>query len=151
MWSWLHFFGLRAHILTIFGKKIPYFDTSRQKRVSFNCFATKQCLGMLTCSFRLSLALFGSYWTSPCLSLALCDSHSGSHWLSLPLAGILWPSLAHYCSLFSRIQPLLGSHRRCHNDALCPALFLATKNDPEYFLLKRNCITLFQPPHPPLF
>ena len=30
-----------------FRQKIPYFDASRQKRVLFNCFATKQCLGML--------------------------------------------------------------------------------------------------------
>ena len=30
-----------------FWQKIPYFDVSRQKRVLFNCFATKQCLGML--------------------------------------------------------------------------------------------------------
>ena len=30
-----------------FRQKIPYFDVSRQKRVLFNCFATKQCLGML--------------------------------------------------------------------------------------------------------
>ena len=28
-------------------QKIPYFDASRQKRVLFNCFATKQFLGML--------------------------------------------------------------------------------------------------------
>ena len=77
-------------------------------------------------SLRLSLALSGSYWISPCLSMTLCDSHSDSHWLSLPLFGILWPSLAHYCSLISRIQPLtgplLGSQRRCHDDALSPAL-----------------------------
>ena len=45
--------------------------------------------------------------------MALCDSHSGSHWLSLPLSGILWPSLAHYCSLISRIQPLIGSQGPC--------------------------------------
>ena len=45
--------------------------------------------------------------------MALCDSHSGSHWLSLPLSGILWPSLAHYCSLISRIQPLIGSQGSC--------------------------------------
>ena len=76
----------------------------------------------LTYSLRLSLAVSGSYWISPCLSMALCDSHSGSLWLSLPLSGILWPSLAHNCSLISRIQPLIGSHRRCHNDALYPAL-----------------------------
>ena len=30
-----------------FRQKIPYFDASQQKRVLFNCFATKQCLGML--------------------------------------------------------------------------------------------------------
>ena len=57
-----------------------------------------------------------SYWISPFLSLlsmALCDSRSGSHWLSLPLSGILWPSLAHYCSLISRIQPLIGSQGPC--------------------------------------
>ena len=29
-----------------FRQKIPYFDASRQKRVLFNCFATKQCLGL---------------------------------------------------------------------------------------------------------
>ena len=28
-------------------QKILYFDVLRQKRVLFNCFATKQCLGML--------------------------------------------------------------------------------------------------------
>ena len=53
----------------------------------------------------LSLSLSGS--------MALCDSHSGSQWLSLPLSGILWPSLAHYCSLISRIQPLIGSQGPC--------------------------------------
>ena len=47
------------------------------------------------------------------LSMALCDSHPGSHWLSLPLSGILLPSLAHYCSLISRIQPLIGSQGPC--------------------------------------
>ena len=30
-----------------FRQKIPYFDASRQKRVLFNCFSTKQCLGIL--------------------------------------------------------------------------------------------------------
>ena len=93
----------------------------------------------LTCSLRLSLAsqaFTGSLW----LSMALCDSHSGSHWLSLPLSGRLWSSLAHYCSLISRTAldrltgPLLGSHRRCHDDALSPALFLA-KFECEIFLL----------------
>ena len=45
--------------------------------------------------------------------MALYDSHSGSHWLSLPLYDILWPSLAHYFSLISRIQPLIGSQGPC--------------------------------------
>ena len=44
--------------------------------------------------------------------MALCDSHSGSHWLSMPLSGILLPSLAH-CSLISRIQSLIGSQGPC--------------------------------------
>ena len=30
-----------------FRQKIPDFDASRQKRVLFNCFATKQCFGIL--------------------------------------------------------------------------------------------------------
>ena len=43
-----HFFFL-AHsaYFNNFRQKIPYFDASRQKRVLFYCFATKQCLGML--------------------------------------------------------------------------------------------------------
>ena len=45
--------------------------------------------------------------------MALCDSYSGSHWLSLPFSGILWPSLAHYCSLILRIQALIGSQGPC--------------------------------------
>ena len=59
------------------------------------------------------MALTGFLPVSLWLSMALCDSHSGSHWLSLPLSGILWPSLAHYCSLISRIQPLIGSQGPC--------------------------------------
>ena len=45
--------------------------------------------------------------------MALCDSHSGSHWLLPPLSGLLWPSLAHYCSLISLIQSLIGSQGPC--------------------------------------
>ena len=59
------------------------------------------------------MALTGFLPVSLWLSMALCDSHSGSHWLSLPLSGILWPSLAHYCSLISRIQSLIGSQGPC--------------------------------------
>ena len=67
----------------------------------------------LTCSLRLSLALSGSYWISPCLSLALYGSLWLPLWLSLALTATLWPSLAHYCSLISRIQPLIGSQGPC--------------------------------------
>ena len=64
-------------------------------------------------SFWLPLALTGSLPVSLWLSMALCDSHSGSYWLSLPLSDILWPSLAHYCSLILRIHPLIGSQGPC--------------------------------------
>ena len=43
---------------------------------------------------------------------------NGSIWLSV--AHTL--ALAHYCSLISLIQSLLGSQRRCHADALYPGL-----------------------------
>ena len=41
------FFSPLSAYFNNFRQKIPYFDVSRQKRVLFNCFATKQCLGML--------------------------------------------------------------------------------------------------------
>ena len=81
-------------------------------------------------SFMLSLALIGYLPVSLWLSLALCDSHSGSHWLSLSFSGILWPSLAHYCSLILRIQSMIGSQGPClalsAADALSPALMRVT-------------------------
>ena len=40
-------FSILSAYFNNFRQKIPYFDVSRQKRVLFNCFATKQCLGML--------------------------------------------------------------------------------------------------------
>ena len=65
----------------------------------------------------LSQAFTGSLWLLLDLSLSLSGSLwlsvTGFHWLSLPLSGILWPSLAHYCSLISRIQPLIGSQGSC--------------------------------------
>ena len=41
------FFSALSAYFNNFRQKILYFDVSRQKRVLFNCFATKQCLGML--------------------------------------------------------------------------------------------------------
>ena len=102
VWSRLSaqpFFSAHSAYFYNFRQKMPYFAVLRQKRVLVNCFATKQCLGMLKCE---------------AVSLALCDSHFGSHWLTLPLFGILWPSdVAHYCSLISRIQSLIGSQGPC--------------------------------------
>ena len=62
---------------------------------------------VVSSSLWFPIALTGSLPVSLWLSMALCDSHSGSHWLSLPLSGIL---------------SALGSQRRCHADALFPAL-----------------------------
>ena len=90
----------------------------------------------LTCSLRLSLALSGSYWISPCLSLALYGSLWLPLWLSLALTATLWHTLAlsgslllsnfAYTALDRLTGLLLGSHRRCHNDALYPALRITT-------------------------
>ena len=54
--------ALSAYFIN-FQQKIPYFDVSRQKRVLF------------------SLALTDSLPVSLWLSMALCDSHSGTLWL----------------------------------------------------------------------
>lgn len=91
-----------------FRQKLPYFDVSRQKRVFFNCFATKQCLSMLKCSLWLPL------W----LSLAL----TATLWHTLALPGSLLLSNFAYTALDRLTGPLLCSHRRCHDDALYPAL-----------------------------
>ena len=56
-------FSALSAYLNNFRQKILYFDVSRQKRVLF------------------SLALTGSLPVSLWLSMALCDSHSGSLWL----------------------------------------------------------------------
>ena len=40
------FFLAHSAYFNNFRQNIPYFDVSRQKRVLFNCFARKQCLGM---------------------------------------------------------------------------------------------------------
>ena len=71
----------------------------------------------LTCSLRLSLALSGSYWISLWLSMALCDSYSGSHCHSLAYSGPLWLTLALSGSLLlsnlAYIHPLIGSQGPC--------------------------------------
>ena len=78
------FFWPIGRILTIFDKKY------RILRVLFDCFATKQCLGML---WLLLVSLSGSLPVSLWLSMALCDSHSGSLWLPLALTYSLRLSL----------------------------------------------------------
>ena len=74
------------------------------------------------------MALTGFLPVSLWLSLALCDSHSGSHCLPLALTATLWQTLAlssslllsnfAYTALDRLTGPLLDSHRRCHDDAL---------------------------------
>ena len=86
----------------------------------------------LTCSLRLSLALSGSDWISSCLSLTLYGSLWLLLWLTLALTATLWHTLAlsgslllsnfAYTGLDRLTGSLLGSHRRCHDDALYPAL-----------------------------
>ena len=97
------FLALSAYIN--FRQKLPYFDVSRQKKVFFNCFAIKQCLSMLK---MLSM--------TPTLAL------TATLWYTLALSGSLLLSNSAYTALDRLTGPLLGSHRRCHDDALYPAL-----------------------------
>ena len=90
----------------------------------------------------LSLALTGSPPVSLWLFMALCDSHSGPHWLSLPLSGILWLPLAHYCSLILCIQPLISSQG--------PFSALIADATMTHFLplcLRDTCTSHFRPKH----
>ena len=91
--------------ISIFDKN--YRILTWQKWVFFNCFATKQCLSMLK---MLSM--------TPTLAL------TGSHFHSLAYSGPLSLLLSNftYTALDRLTVPLLGSHRRSHDDALYPAL-----------------------------
>ena len=115
--QFMQFFGHRAYF-DVLRQKVPYFDVLRQNRVVFNCFATKQCRGMLKmwgqplfCNQppkKVALSLSGSFWLtlahSPALSgslwlsLARCPALTGSLygslWLTLALPGSLWLSMA---------------------------------------------------------
>ena len=66
----------------------------------------------------LKPALYGSFCLPLWLSLAL----TATLWHTLALSGsLLLPNFA-YTALDRLTGPLLGSHRRCHDDALYPAL-----------------------------
>ena len=106
-----HFSALRAYFNN-FWQKIPYFDISRQKRILFNCFATKQCLGTI------KMALYGSLWLPLWLSKAL----TATLWHTLALCGSQLLSNFTYTVLDWLSGPLLGSQHRCHADSLSPAL-----------------------------
>ena len=109
------FFSTLSAYFNNFRQKIPYFDVSRQMRVLFNCFATKQCLGMLKMapsgSNLLSQAFTGSFWLLLDLSLSLSGSLwlsvtptlalTGSHCHSLAYSGPLWPTIALYFGVYS--------------------------------------------------
>ena len=66
----------------------------------------------------LSLSLSGSLWLSVTPTLAL----TATLWHTLALSGSLLLSNFAYTALDRLTGLLLGSHRRCHNDALYPAL-----------------------------
>ena len=94
-------------------QKVPYFNVLRQNRVVFNCFATKQCWGMLK---MWGQPLSGSLWLALLLSLA-------------PSCSLLL-SQAPYCSPNLRTTSSLGSQGPCsarsgaaalqHFRLLCP-------------------------------
>ena len=80
------------------------------------------------------MALSGSYWLYPCLSLALYGSlwlsvtptlaPTATLWLTLALSGSLLLSNFAYTVLDQPSGPVLGSQRRCHADALYPGVCL---------------------------
>ena len=82
----------------------------------------------------LSQTLTGSLWLFLAVSLSLSGSLWLPLWLPLALISTLWLTLALSDSLLlsnfaytvvDRLSgPLLGSQRRCHADALSPALFI---------------------------
>ena len=74
--------------------------------------------GSLPVSLWLSMALYGSLWLPLWLSLA----PTATLWHTLALSGSLMLSNFAYKALERLTGPLLGSHRRCHDDALYPTL-----------------------------
>ena len=91
---------------------------SRQKRVLFGLALTGSPCGSLWLLMDLSLSLSGSLWLSVTPTLAL----TATLWHTLALSGslLLWNFA--YTALDRLTEPFLGSHRRCHDDALSPAL-----------------------------
>ena len=81
------FFWLIARILTIVDKKYRIL-TRRDKRESYLIFCNKTM-------FRYAKNVRpASFFVSLCLSMALCDSHFGSHCHSLAYSGPLWLNIA---------------------------------------------------------
>ena len=129
MRSWLGtqfmaFFWLIARILTFrdkkyrmltFRQKVPYFNVSRQNRVVFNCFATKQCWGMLK---MWGQSLFCNQPSKCTTYLLLCISFMNNSQtkssgynkmqrrliVSMSLSGSLWLPLAHSGSLWLAVR-----------------------------------------------
>ena len=79
---------------------------------------TQAFTGALWLLLDLSLSLSGSLWLSVTPTLAL----TATLWHTLALSGSLLLSNFAYTALDRLTGPLLGSHRRCHDDALYPAL-----------------------------
>ena len=70
------------------------------------------------------LSLSGSLWLSVTPTLAPTLVLLATLWLTLALSGSLLLSNFAYTGLDRLSGPLLGSQRRCHADALSPALVL---------------------------
>ena len=68
----------------------------------------------LTATLWHTLALSGSYWISPCLSMALCDFHSGSHCHSLAYSGPFWLTIALLFRVYSPCSTLNAAATLTH-------------------------------------
>ena len=96
-------------------QKVPYFNVSRQNRVVFNCFATKQCWGMLK---MWGQPLFCNQPSTTATYLLLCISFMNNSQtkssgynkmqrrliVSMSLSGSLWLPLAHSGSLWLAVR-----------------------------------------------
>ena len=124
--QFMTFFRLIARILTLrdkkyrmltFRQKVPYFNVSRQNRVVFNCFATKQCWGMLKmwgqplfcnqpskCTTATYLLLCISFMNNSQTKSSGYNKMQRRLIVSMSLSGSLWLPLAHSGSLWLAVR-----------------------------------------------
>ena len=99
---------------------------------------SQACTGSLWLLLDLSLSLFGSLWLSVTPTLTL----TATLWYTLALSGPLLLSNFAFTVLDRLLGPLLGSQRRCHADALSPALQLTRclKTKKMHTNCQNNCL-----------